>query len=108
MLQVNAQLTLFVLLPLPILSASIYIVSDRMNKRSEAVQEQQSRLSTFVQETFSGVRVLKSFVKEDPFAREFARESNVYQQKSLQLVKVNAFFFPLMLLLIGLSTLMTV
>ena len=108
MLQVNAWLTFFVLLPLPVLSASIYIVSDLMNRRSEDVQVQQSRLSTFVQETFSGVRVLKSFVKEDQFTREFSRESNVYKNKSLQLVRVNAFFFPLMLLLIGLSTLLTV
>jgi len=108
MVQVNPKLTFYVLLPLPILSISIYIVSDLMNRKSEEVQSQQSRLSTFVQESFSGVRVLKSFVKEDQFTREFRRESNVYKNKSLELVKVNALFFPLMLLLIGLSTLFTV
>jgi ATP-binding cassette subfamily B multidrug efflux pump len=108
MIQVNPRLTLYVLLPLPVLSVSIYFVSDLMNRKSEAVQAQQSRLSTFVQETFSGVRILKAFVREDQFTREFTRESNVYKNRSLELARINALFFPLMLLLIGLSTILTV
>ena len=108
MLYVNVKLTLFVLAPLPFLSISIYYVSDLMNRKSEEVQEQQSRLSTFVQEAFSGIRILKSFVKEEAFGNEFSKESEVYKKKNMELVKINALFFPLMLLLVGFSTLLTV
>ncbi len=108
MLYVNVKLTIYVLLPLPFLSISIYYVSDLMNKKSEEVQKQQSRLSTFVQETFSGIRILKSFVKEDSATQEFSKESEVYLQKNMSLVRINSLFFPFMLLLVGLSTLLTV
>lgn len=108
MLYVNVKLTLYVLAPLPLLSISIYYVSDLMNRKSEEVQSQQSRLSTFVQEAFSGIRILKSFVKEKKMADEFEKESQVYKQKNMELVRINAMFFPLMLLLVGLSTLLTV
>jgi len=108
MLSVNVKLTLYVLAPLPLLSLSIYWVSDIMNRKGEEVQEQQSALSTFVQEAFSGIRVLKSFAKEEQSVEDFAKESEHYKDKSLELVKVNAMFFPLMLLLVGLSTLLTV
>ncbi|MCX6292458.1 MAG: ABC transporter ATP-binding protein [Bacteroidetes bacterium] len=108
MLNVNVKLTLYVLAPLPLLSLSIYWVSDIMNRKGEEVQEQQSTLSTFVQEAFSGIRVLKSFVKEEQSVNDFSAESETYKNKSLELVKVNAMFFPLMLLLVGLSTLLTV
>ncbi len=108
MLYVNVKLTLFVLAPLPFLSISIYYVSDLMNRKSEEVQEQQSRLSTFVQEAFSGIRILKSFVKEESFGNEFTKESEVYKNKNMELVRINAMFFPLMLLLVGFSTLLTV
>lgn len=108
MFYVNVKLTLYVLTPLPFLSISIYYVSDLMNRKSEEVQSQQSRLSTFVQESFSGIRILKSFVKESTVADEFSRESEIYKEKNMELVKINAMFFPLMLLLVGLSTLLTV
>jgi ATP-binding cassette subfamily B protein len=108
MLSVNVKLTLYVLAPLPFLSISIYYVSDLINRKSEQVQQQQSRLSTFVQESFSGIRILKSFVKEDDAGNEFARESELYKKKNMDLVRINALFFPLMLLLVGLSTLLTV
>ncbi len=108
MFYVNVKLTLFVLAPLPFLSISIYYVSDLMNRKSEEVQIQQSKLSTFVQESFSGIRILKSFVKENTVVNEFARESETYKDKNMELVKINAMFFPLMLLLVGLSTLLTV
>jgi len=108
MFSVNARLALYVLLPLPFLSISIYIVSARMNAKSEDVQTQQSRLSTFVQEAFSGIRVLKSFVKEVQSEKEFEKESMDYKNKSMELVKINSMFFPLMLLLVGLSTLLVV
>jgi len=104
MFSVNVKMAFYVLLPLPLLSLSIYYVSDKMNRKSEEVQNQQSRLSTFVQEAFSGIRVLKSFVREIHSEREFDKESEYYKSKSMQLVKINAMFFPLMLLLVGLST----
>src|SRR5689334_16793318 len=75
MYHVNATFATYVLLPLPILSISIYVVSAKMNSKSEEVQEQQSRLSTFVQEAFSGIRVLKSFVRESQSEAEFEKES---------------------------------
>ncbi len=108
MLSVNVKLTLYVLAPLPLLSISIYFVSNIMNKRSEEIQEQQSHLSTFVQEAFSGIRILKSFVKEESTSNRFEVESEDYKDRNMKLVRVNSMFFPLMLLLVGLSTLLTV
>ena len=108
MLSVNVKLTLYVLAPLPILSISIYYVSDLMNKKSEQVQFWQSKLSTYVQEAFSGIRILKSYVREEAATAEFAAESDTYKEKNMQLVKINSYFFPLMLLLVGLSTLLVV
>jgi ATP-binding cassette subfamily B protein len=108
MLAVNVKLTLYVLAPLPFLSISIYYVSDLMNRKSEEVQAQQSRLSTFVQEAFSGIRILKSYVKEQAVGNEFEKESDEYKEKNMKLVQINAMFFPLMLLLVGLSTLLTI
>jgi ATP-binding cassette subfamily B multidrug efflux pump len=108
MFSVNTTLAMYVLLPLPILSISIYLVSAKMNSKSEDVQVQQSRLSTFVQESFSGIRVLKSFVRETQSEAAFEKESQKYKDKSMELVKINSMFFPLMLLLVGLSTLLVV
>ena len=108
MIIVNPKLTFFSLLPLPVLSISIYLVSNIMNKRSEEIQRSLSSLSTFVQEAFSGVRVLKSFVREEDSELKFGKESIEYRDKSLKLTFVNALFFPLMMGLIGLSVLLTV
>lgn len=108
MLTVNVKLTFYVLLPLPILSVTIYIVSNLINKKSEAVQTQLSRLSTLAQETFSGIRVIKAYTREDSVLDDYTNESDKYRDKSLNLVKTNALFFPLMTLLIGLSTLLTI
>lgn len=108
MLSVSPKLTLYVLLPLPVLSLSIYFVSELMNRRSEQVQEEQSGLSTFVQEAVSGIRVLKSFVREQNSASTFADLSVKYKDTSMRLASVTAFFFPLMLLLVGASTLIVV
>ena len=108
MVTVNPKLTLYSLLPLPVLSISIYLVSNVMNKRSEEIQQSLSSLSTFVQEAFSGIRVLKSFVREEDSERKFARESHIYRDKSLKLTFVNALFFPLIMGLIGLSVILTV
>lgn len=108
MLSVNALLTFYVLLPLPLLSISIYYVNNLINKRSEAIQKSLSGISTFVQESFSGIRVIKAYAREDDIAQKFNKESTDYRDKSLQLTTVNALFYPLMLALIGLSTVLTI
>ncbi|MEM1136508.1 MAG: ABC transporter ATP-binding protein [Bacteroidota bacterium] len=108
MLTVNVKLTLYSLIPLPILSLSIYYVNNLINKRSEEIQRSLSDMSTFVQEAFSGIRVIKAFAREQDSAQRFKKESLAYRDKSLRLTKVNALFFPLMLALIGLSIIITV
>jgi len=108
MFSVNAKLTLYSLIPLPLLSVSIYFVNNIINKRSEEIQRSLSGLSTFLQEAFSGVRVIKAFVREDDVAADFERESNDYKNKSLKLAFVQALFFPLIMGLIGFSVILTV
>jgi ATP-binding cassette subfamily B multidrug efflux pump len=106
MLRVNAELTLWVLIPLPILSLSIYQVSRLINQGNKRIQEQLSVLTTFAQETFSGIRVIKSFGAEGAFNQRFLEEGQEFQRRNLKLAKINALFFPLMLFLMGLSTLL--
>lgn len=108
MFMISVKLTLFALIPLPLLSFSIYYVNNIIERRSEEIQKSQSRLSTFVQEAFSGIRVIKSFNREDDSARRFSLENEQYKRESLRLTRVQALFFPLMLGLIGLSTILTV
>ena len=108
MLSVNVKLTLFILMPFPFLVVSIYLVNEIVEKRSEQIQAQLSHLSTFVQEAFSGIRVLKSFVREDDSARQFTRAADEYRSRSLKLTRVDAFFYPLIMALVGLSTILTV
>ncbi|MEM9326564.1 MAG: ABC transporter ATP-binding protein, partial [Bacteroidota bacterium] len=108
MFSINAKLTLYSLLPLPLLSLSIYFVNNIINRRSEEIQKSLSNLSTFVQEAFSGIRVIKAFVREDDIAKDFDYESEDYKDKSLKLAFVNALFFPLIMGLIGLSVILTV
>ena len=108
MISVNPTLTLFCLSPLPILSISIYYVSHLINKRSERIQRQLAVLNSTAQEVYSGIRVVKSYVQERPMVKYFADESDYYKARAMELVKVDSFFFPLMLLLIGVSTVITV
>lgn len=108
MISVNPKLALLSLMPLPILALTIYYVNSIINSRSERIQRQLSNLSSFVQETFSGIRVVKSYVREQEVQQKFAVQSNSYQQQAMDLVKVQALFFPVMLLLVGLSTIITV
>ena len=108
MVSVNARLTLYALLPLPILSLSIYFVNNLINKRSEEIQRALGGLTTFTQEAFSGIRVLKAFAREKDSAEQFDHKSNEYRDKSLRLTFVNALFFPLVMALIGLSTILIV
>jgi ATP-binding cassette subfamily B protein len=108
MLSVNVELTLYVLLPLPILSISIYYVSSLINKRSEKVSTQQAALSTYVQEAFSGIRVLKAYNRQKNSQEQFTEACNTYKTDALSLVKVEALFMPAIILLIGLSTIITI
>ena len=108
MASISPKLTLYALSPLPILVITIYKVSSVMNIKSEIVQKQLSKLSSISQETFSGIRIIKSYTQEDFVQNQFMDAAQVYKQKNLDLVRVNALFFPLMILLIGLSTLFTI
>lgn len=108
MISVNPILTLWCLIPLPFLSLGIYFISEKINKQSDRIQANLSELSTFVQEAFSGIRVLKSFVKENESTANFAAKSEEYKQKSLELTVTNSFFHPIIFGLIGLSTISTI
>jgi ATP-binding cassette subfamily B protein len=108
MFSVNARLALYSLLPLPLLAITIYYVNTMIHTRSEKIQEQLSALSNFVQETFSGIRVIKAYVREADVRNKFDAESENYKTQSMALVQVQALFFPMILLLVGLSTIITV
>jgi ATP-binding cassette, subfamily B, multidrug efflux pump len=108
MFAISAKLTWYALVPLPILSISIFYVNNIIEHRSEQIQKSQSRLSTFVQEAFSGIRVIKSFIREKESVINFTKESDEYKRQSLKLTRVQSLFFPLIMGLIGLSTILTV
>lgn len=108
MYDVNPTLATYSLLPIPVLSAIILVINKVINRRSERIQRQLSQLSSFVQETFSGIRVIKTYNREKDKMKSFAKESNVYRDTSLSLVRIQAIFFPLIVFLIGLSTIITV
>lgn len=108
MFLVDVKLAFYTILPLPILSISIYFVNNMINQRSEEIQRQLSTVSTFVQEAFSGIRVIKAFAREQDSVKDFVEESEAYKFKSLRLIKIQAYFFPLIVGLIGLSSLLTI
>jgi len=103
MLTVDVRLALFSIIPLPLLVVTIYYVNNIIHFRSEKIQQRLSSLSSFVQENFSGIRVIKSYVREDSIRSSFEGESENYKTHSMALVRVQALFFPIMLLLVGLS-----
>src|SRR5690606_35403287 len=108
MVSVNLKLAVYSLIPLPLLALTIYFVNSIIHQKSEQIQKRLSTLSSFVQETFSGIRVVKSYNKEDFVKKGFESQSEQYKQESLSLVKVQAYFYPIMLLMVGLSTIITV
>lgn len=108
MYNVNPRLATYSLLPIPILSALILFINKVINQRSERIQRQLSTLSSFVQETFSGIRVIKTYGRERQKMDVFRDESNLYNKVSLDLVRVQAIFFPLIIFLIGFCTIITV
>ena len=108
MLYIDVELTLWSLLPLPLMSAGIYFVSRRIQVQSHAVQTLQSELSSFVQQHISGIRIIKAFRRERPTAERFAAHSDVYKSRKLDLVKTEALFMPIIVLLVGFSTILTI
>lgn len=108
MLYTNAEITLYVLVPLPILAVTIYLVSDAMNKKSDKIQRRLSNLTSFVQETFAGIHVLKSYAAENDFARDFEQMNEEYKNDNIELVKINGVFMPVVLGLVGLSIFITI
>jgi ATP-binding cassette subfamily B multidrug efflux pump len=108
MLSTNPELTIYVLLPLPLMSFLIYFVSSTLNKKSAKVQVSQSKLSTIVQESFSGIRIIKSYATEKVAEKRFDAEAENYQKESMSLALTNAFFMPTIILLIGISTILTI
>ncbi|MDP1744525.1 MAG: ABC transporter ATP-binding protein [Bacteroidota bacterium] len=108
MLHVNAQLTLYVLIPLPLLAFAIYIVSYTINKKGTLIQETLSDITTHAQEAFSGIRVLKTFGREDFSVQKFEEQSAEYRKRTMGLVKTESLFQPIMILLIGLSNIFIV
>lgn len=108
MIQKSASMTLYTLIPLPIMSILIYLISSKMNKKNHEMQEQQSHLSTLSQENFSGIRVLKSYHREGFVFNNFYKETQKYRSKVMNLVLIESWFMPTVFLLIGLSTFITV
>ena len=108
MINIAPELTLYVLLPLPFLSYLIYKLSKIINQRSTKVQEMLSRLSSYTQEIFSGISVIKSFDLKNKINIKASSLSNLAQEKNMSLAKVQAWFFPLMILMIGISNLLVI
>ncbi|HEV8272793.1 MAG TPA: ABC transporter ATP-binding protein [Chitinophagaceae bacterium] len=108
MLKKDVELTVYVLAPLPILAITIYYVNSIINKRSERIQALLANLTTNAQESYSGIRVIKSFVQEKAMLGFFEKNSEEYKKNAIGLSKVESLYFPSMALLIGLSTLLTI
>jgi len=108
MARIDTKLTLYTLLPLPVLSVSIYFLSKVINERSNVVQQYLSKLTTFAQETFSGINVVKAYSIENFTTRSFTDLAIASKDKNIALYKAQALFFPLMLLLIGISNLLVI
>ena len=108
MIQVSPTLTFYSLMPLPFLVLAIYYVSSQIQRRSTLIQQQLSSLTSAAQEAYSGIRVVKSYVREEATVNHFAAQSELYKSKALGLAKIDNAFFPVMLLMIGASTIITV
>ena len=108
MLKVDVRLTIYSLLPLPILSLSIFYVSQFVQKRSQFIQSKLSHLTAITQEVFSGIRVVKSYNQEKAFGKYFENESEDYRNKNMALALIEAMFIPLMMVLIGMSTILVI
>ncbi len=108
MVNINAELSLYILLPLPVMSITIYYVSRLINIKSEKVQKQLSKIFSLSQETFSGIRVIKAYNKSDSTVKHFNEEAENYRDTAMSLVKTESLFHPVILFLPVLSTLITI
>ena len=108
MMTISPSLTIYVLLPLPIMSILIYKVSSTMNKMSLEVQKEQSFLSTLAQESFAGIRIMKAYQREEQTSQKVSESAERYKKQSMRLVLVNAFFSPTIIFLIGLSSMIAI
>lgn len=108
MLQSSKELTIYVLIPLPLLAIIIYFVNSTIHKKSERIQEALSNLTTNAQESYSGIRVIKSFVQEKNMFEFFKLHAEEYRKNAISLAKTEAIYFPSINLLIGISTLLTI
>lgn len=108
MFSTQPALTLYVLAPLPILAGTIYYINTIIHRKSEKIQRLLSDLTTNAQESYSGIRVIKSFAQEKAMFGFFQKNSEAYREQTIGLARMEAFYFPTMALLIGLSTLLTI
>ncbi len=108
MFKENKELTLYVLAPLPILAIAIYYVNSIINRKADKIQSLLSDLTTNAQESYSGIRVIKSFVQDKSMLGFFERNSEMYRKNAISLAKTEAIYFPAMGLIIGISTLLTI
>jgi len=108
MVNINAELSLYILLPLPVLSVTIYYVSRLINIKSERVQKQLSKLFSLSQETFAGIRVIKAYNKSNSTIKNFNQEAQNYRSIAMNLVTTESLFYPVILFLPVLSTLITI
>lgn len=105
LLRIDLSLTFYSLIPFPFLSIVIYLVSSKINIKSKKLQESQSKISSFVQNTFSGIRVIQSFSAEKKIISDYELITKQHKDKAISLAQIEAYFFPLMVLIIGLSNL---
>ncbi len=108
MFLISTTLSLYVLIPLPLLATTVYYVSNKINSNSELVQKQLSNITTISQEVFSGIKIIKSFTNEKSVFNNFLANCKDYTKKQLSLIKIEAFFLPLIVTLIGTSTILTI
>lgn len=108
MIAISWELTIYTLIPLPIMTVLIYFVSSKMNKLSKNVQQEQSRLSTIAQESFSGIRVIKAYIQERYTQQSFKESSENYHKRNMRLVLVNSLFMPTITFLIGSSVVLSI
>lgn len=108
MIRIDVKLTMYTLLPFPLLSIAIFSLSKIIHKRSSVVQEYLSKLTTFNQEFFSGISVVKSYGIEKSIIKDFDKISETSKEKNIHLQQANALFFPLMVFLIGISNIIVI
>ncbi len=108
MLRVSPTLTFYSMLPLPVMLLCIFYINRKVEQKSKAIQEQLSTLTTYVQEAYSGIRVIKAFVRQEIFSHEFNKSCEGYRRRTLSLVKLEAIYFPVIAFLVGISIVSTI